>query len=78
MQPTGWFVMFGVSVLVFTWAKRRQLQDRKREAAWQAKYGQVIAAIRRTDQLSSTLALVSPVVAIVSLIAAIGSLLSAS
>lgn len=78
MHTTGWFMLFGVSILVFTWARRRQLQGRKREAAWQAKYGQVIAAIRRTDKLSSTLALLSPAAAIISLIAAIVSLLSVS
>ena len=78
MSATAWLVMFGVSVLVFTWSKRRQLQDRKQEAALQAKYGPVIAVIRRTDVLSATLAVISPVAAIVFLIAALISLIAVS
>ena len=78
MYTTGWLVMLGVNVLVFIWAKRRQLQNRKQEAAWQQKYGPVVAVIRRTDALSATLATISPVAAIASLIAAIISLMAAS
>ena len=75
MNTAGWLVMLGISVLVFIWAKRRQRQNRKQEAAWQQKYGQVIFAIRRTDSLSATLATLSLVAAIISLIAAMVSLI---
>ena len=78
MNTAVWFVMLGISVSVFIWATRRQRQQRQQEVAWQAKYGQIISAIRRTDTVSSTLATISTVTAVVSLIAAVLSLLSAS
>ncbi len=74
MNTAGWLGMLGISILVFIWAKRRQRQNHKQEAAWRQKYGQVICAIRRTDSVSATLATLSPVAAIVSLIAALVSL----
>ena len=74
MNTAAWFVMLGISVSVFIWATRRQRQHRQQEVAWQAKYGQVISAIRRTDSVSTTLTAISSVTAAVSLIAAIFSL----
>ncbi len=78
MNTAGWLVILGISVSVFIWANRRQQQHRQQEVAWQAKYGQVISAIRRTDSVSTTLATISSVTAIGSLIAAIFSLIFAS